>query len=115
MFFGGIIRAIKHKNINSCIGIDGILRKAGMVLSMILFFMIDVILNLNFLAFLPDEFLEKSGINYCGIADIFGFLYITFESISILKNMYLCDLPIPRKIKNILEKILSSFTNEIES
>ena len=31
----GILRAIKERNINSCIGIDGIIRKVGMLIAVI--------------------------------------------------------------------------------
>ena len=39
-------------------------------------------------------------------------MFILYESSSILKNMVLCGLPIPLRIKKIIEKFLSDMTNE---
>ena len=37
----GILRAIKEKEINSTIGIDGMIRKVGMIISTIFLFLVD--------------------------------------------------------------------------
>ena len=44
----GILRAIKEKSLNSCIGIDGIIRKTGMLISIIFLALIDSIVNIDF-------------------------------------------------------------------
>lgn len=110
----GILRAIKERKINSCIGIDGLIRKSGMMLSILFFFLIDKILELNLLGFIPEEVLKLVNVEKVGIGVLFGILYIAFESLSVLKNMYKCKLPIPKKLKNAIEKILSEFTEEIK-
>ena len=45
---------------------------------------------------------------------IFNILYIIFEILSIFKNMYRCKLPLPKKLKVFLEKMLKEFTSEIK-
>lgn len=110
----GILRAIKEKEINSTIGIDGMIRKVGMIISTIFLFLVDRMTNLNFIGFLPEEVLNIMTLKFIGIGDLFDILFIVFESLSILKNMYLCKLPIPKKLKDILKKILTEFTEEVK-
>lgn len=110
----GILRAIRERSLNSCIGIDGIIRKSGMLLSILFFFLIDKILDINLLGFIPKEVLSFIKLDQVGVGMLFSILYIVFESLSVLKNMYKCKLPIPTKLKNVIEKILSDFTEEIK-
>lgn len=110
----GILRAIKEKSINSCIGIDGMIRKVGMLLTVILLFLIDTLINIDFIAFIPESAKEVLNITKVGIADIFNLLFIVFEILSIFKNMILCKMPIPKKLQNFLEKIMKEFTGEIK-
>lgn len=110
----GVLRALKERKINSTIGIDGIIRKCGMMLSIILCLIIDNIINIDLIVFIPEEIKSYIGINRAGITFLFNSLYIVFEILSIMKNMVKCELPIPKKIKNILEKILKEFTKEME-
>lgn len=108
----GILRAIREKKINSCIGIDGMIRKSGMILSSLFLYIIDRLIDINFLGFIPDSFLNLVGIDTVGIGELFGILFIIFESLSVLKNMYKCKMPIPKKLNDLLEKILTDFTKE---
>ncbi len=48
------------------------------------------------------------------ICEFFCLLYIMYEAVSILKNMCLCGLPIPRKLRTIIEKWLNTMTSELE-
>lgn len=108
----GILRSLKEKKINSCIGIDGIIRKVGMILSIAFCFVIDYISHFNLIGFLPDSLTESLHLGQCGLAFIFNSLYIVFEGLSILKNMIKCKMPIPKKLQEYLEKLLYEFTNE---
>ena len=110
----GVLRACKERKINSTIGIDGIIRKCGMMLSIILCLIIDSIINIDLIIFIPNEIKEYLGINRAGVTFLFNSLYIVFEILSIMKNMIKCELPIPKKLKNIFEKILKEFTKEME-
>ena len=110
----GILRAIKERKLNSTIGIDGMIRKAGMILSDCFLFIIDRIINLNFVGFVPESFLSLVNLKFVGIGDLFNILFIIFEALSILKNMYRCKLPIPKKLEKAIEKLLTEFTEEVK-
>ena len=110
----GILRAIKEKKVNSNIGIDGCIRKVGMLLSIIFFIMIDLIVELNLIGFLPEAILEVLPIKQVGLSFLFTFLYIVFEFLSVLKNMIRCKLPIPKKFQKFLEDIFKRYTTELD-
>lgn len=110
--FLGSIRAIKDRSWNSTVGINGILRKTAMIGSSVFLIVVDSILNIDLLFFIPDEVLNFLHINSVGIFEFFGIMFILYESSSILKNMVLCGLPIPLKIKKAIEKFLSDMTSE---
>lgn len=109
----GILRAVKEKSLNSTIGIDGIIRKVGMLICIVFLSLIDTIVSINFIGFLPEDIKQFIHIEQIGIADLFNALFIVFEALSILKNMILCKLPIPKKFQEFLEKIMKEFTGEI--
>ena len=114
--FFGILRAIKQRKLNSSIGIDGIIRKCGMLVSTIFIKMIDFIVDLDFLGFVPIAVKEVLNIqNQFGIGSLFALLFIIFEALSVLKNMVICKLPIPKKLQKWLEKALHEFTTEIKN
>lgn len=110
----GILRAIKQRKLNSSIGIDGIIRKCGMIVSTIFIKMIDFMIELDFLAFVPMTIKEVLHFEHFGIGSLFALLFIIFEALSVLKNMVICKLPIPKKLQAWLEKALQEFTTEIK-
>lgn len=111
----GVLRAIKEKTLNSTIGIDGIIRKVGMLICIVFLSLIDLIVSVNFIFFLPDDIKQFLHVEQIGLADLFNALFIIFEALSILKNMVLCKLPIPKKFQEFLEKIMKEFTGEIKN
>lgn len=110
----GILRAIREKKINSNIGIDGIIRKVGMIISIVFFYLIDYTANINMIGFIPKELLDVLPIKEVGIGILFNILFIVFEGLSILKNMIKCKLPIPKALQKFLENVLNSFTTELK-
>lgn len=110
----GILRAIKERALNSCIGIDGMIRKVGMLIVIVFLSLIDSIIKFNLIGFIPELAREYLPIKVVGIAGIFNLLFIIFEILSIFKNMILCKLPIPKKLQDYLEKIMKEFTSEIK-
>ena len=110
----GILRAIKEKSLNSCIGIDGIIRKTGMLISIIFLALIDSIVNIDLIGFIPENVKNVLQFGKVGISDIFNLLFIIFEILSIFKNMILCKLPIPKKLQIYLEDIMKEFTGELK-
>lgn len=110
----GILRAIKEKSLNSCIGIDGIIRKTGMLISIIFLALIDSIMNIDLIGFIPENIKNVLQFGKVGISDIFNLLFIIFEILSIFKNMILCKLPIPKKLQEFLENAMKEMTGEIK-
>lgn len=111
----GILRAIREKKVNSAIGIDGIIRKTGMLIAIFFLTMIDYIVELNLIGFIPEEARNFLKLKNVGIGDLFNLLFIIFETLSIFKNMILCKLPIPKKLQAWLENIMKEFTTEIKN
>ena len=109
----GILRAIKERKLNSNIGIDGTIRKAGMMISIIFFGLIDIILEVNLIGFIPEELRAYLHLESVGVGDLFNVLFIIFEILSIFKNMIKCKLPIPKKLQKFLEDIFNKFTTEL--
>lgn len=110
----GILRAIREKGLNSCIGIDGMIRKVGMLIVMIFLIVIDHIIDLNLIGFIPENARDVLQLKDVGISSLFNILFIIFETLSIFKNMILCKLPIPKKLQTYLENIMKEFTGEIK-
>lgn len=107
----GVLRAIKEHNFNSCFGINGAIRKCGMIISIMLLVIVDYITNFNMIGFLPDEVRQYIG-NSIGISGFFAILYIAYEVVSILKNMALCGLPV-KKLWLYVKTFLSKYTDEL--
>lgn len=108
----GVIRAIKEKSFNSCVGIDGAIRKISMIVSLVFLVLVDSIINLNLVGFIPEDIRAYVNVDVIGLAEFFSLLYVAYEVISILKNMALCGLP----VKGIWIKVrdfLSVYTTEL--
>ena len=110
----GVLRAIKERKLNSTIGIDGIIRKVGMIIAISVSILVDMIVRVDLIAFIPESVKDVLGLSKVGVSMIFNILYIIFEILSIFKNMYRCKLPLPKKLKVFLEKMLKEFTSEIK-
>lgn len=112
----GLGRTIKERKFNSCLGINGAIRKIAMIVCVVFCVTIDTIVNINLIGFLPDTALEwmhtYMNIESIGLAWFFGILFIVYEVVSILKNMTLCGLP----VKNVflyVRKFLLKYTDEL--
>ena len=110
----GVLRAIKEGKLNSTIGIDGIIRKVGMIITICVCILVDHIVEIDLIGFIPENVKSVLGLSKVGVSMIFNILYIIFEILSIFKNMYKCKLPLPKKLKTFLEKMLKEFTSEIK-
>lgn len=111
----GILRAIKERSVNSAIGIDGIIRKVGMLISIFFLALIDLIINIDLIGFIPETLKNYLNLGSIGVCDIFNIMFVVFEILSIFKNMILCKLPIPAKFQMFLENIMKEFTGEIKN
>ena len=108
----GILGSIKQKKTNSTIGIDGIIRKIGMLFSIAGCVILDKIVEIDLVFFLPEQIRTYFG--SVGIASLFSIIYCLFETLSIFKNMIRCKIPLPKKLKLYIEKLLKEFTNEVK-
>ena len=55
----GIFKAIAQKRgINSTIGTNGLIRKAGVLLALLVFIVVDSLVELNFVSLIPSEVLD---------------------------------------------------------
>lgn len=108
----GVLRAIKEKKFNSCAGIDGAIRKVGMLISLVFMLAIDMLIKVNLIGFIPEVVRNQLGITSVGVAEFFALLYIAYEVVSIFKNMALCGLPVKRVWWKIRE-FLGKYTDEL--
>lgn len=110
----GVLRSLREKRINSNIGIDGLIRKCGMLISVIFFIAVDLLMKINLIGFIPELVRNFIGLEEIGISTLFLYLFIIYEFISILKNMIKCKLPIPKKLQAFLENLFLKYTSELE-
>jgi toxin secretion/phage lysis holin len=108
----GVLRAIKEKKFNSCAGIDGAIRKVGMLVSLIFMLLVDCVIQINLIGFIPEEIRQYIGVNAVGVAEFFSLLYIAYEITSIFKNMALCGLPV-KKVWEKVREFLLKYTDEL--
>ena len=111
--FLGVMRAIKEHKFNSCVGIDGAIRKVSMLFSVAVLMLLDAIMKIDLLFMIPKEYLQIVGIQKLGICELFALLFVLYECVSILKNMTLCGLPVPVKVKKWIQKFLDDMTDEL--
>lgn len=108
----GVMRAIKERKFNSCFGINGAIRKISMIFSIVCMVVADTLIQINLIGFIPEKAREAMNLQAVGITEFFAILYVAYETVSILKNMTLCGLPV-RKIWDYVRKVLSKYTNEL--
>ena len=108
----GVLRAIREKRFNSCAGIDGAIRKVGMLISLVFMLAIDQLIKVNLIGFIPETVRTQLGLDTVGVAEFFALRYIAYEVVSILKNMALCGLPV-KKIWEKIREFLSNYTEEL--
>lgn len=109
----GVLRAFKYRKFNSCVGIDGAIRKVAMLVSVGLLMLVDTIMQFNLLFMIPEQYIQYIGITKLGLCEFFCLLFILYETVSILKNMTLCGLPVPGKIKTFIQHFLDEMTDEL--
>lgn len=112
--FLGSIRAGKEHKWNSTVGINGMLRKVAMIGCIFFLAIFDKLLNLNLLFMVPENVLNVINLERVATCEFFGILYILYEATSVLKNMVLCDLPVPKKLHESVEKMLKQMTTELD-
>lgn len=111
----GLGHAIKQRKWNSSFGINGAIRKIAMMACITFTALLDAMCHFNLIVLFDQEivgYLSKIGIVHVGFAEFFGLLFVAYECVSILKNMYLCGLPVKwvwARVYNFLHK----YTDEL--
>lgn len=108
----GVLRAIKERRFNSNFGINGAIRKCGMLVCLLALTIVDRIAAVNLIGFIPEQVREYMAVDRIGTMEFFAILFVTYEIISILKNMYLCGLPV-KKIWQTVKAFLQKYTDEL--
>lgn len=108
----GLLRAIKERKFNSNFGINGAIRKVGMLVALVALLIVDKIVNLNLIGFIPEQARTFFGDGQVGTMEFFGLLFVVYEVVSILKNMTLCGLPV-KKVWLSIRKMLLKYTDEL--
>lgn len=109
----GVLRAIKFRKFNSSAGIDGAIRKVAMLVSAAALMGVDLLIHVNLIAFVPENYVQAIGIQKLGMCEFFCLLFILYECLSVLKNMVLCGLPVPKKLRSWLKEFLENMTTEM--
>ena len=109
----GVLRAIKFRQFNSSVGIDGAIRKVAMVVSVGILMLVDLLIHVNLLAFIPEGYVHDLGVQKLGMYEFFCMLFTACECLSVLKNMVLCGLPVPKPVENWLRDFLANMTSEL--
>ena len=78
----GVLRAIKERKFNSCFGINGAIRKCGMIISIMLLVIVDYITGFNMIGFLPEQVRQHMG-NQIGIS---GFIALLFKEYGAMRS-----------------------------
>ena len=94
----GVLRAIKFRQFNSSVGIDGAIRKVAMVVSVGILMLADLLIHVNLLAFIPEGYVHDLGVQKLGMCEFFCMLFTACECLSVLKNMVLCGAEEGRKL-----------------
>lgn len=111
----GLGRVVKQHKWNSSVGINGAIRKIAMMACMTFTVVLDAVCGFNLIKLFPDDiikYLAMINITHVGFAEFFGILLVAYECVSILKNMYLCGLPVKwlwARVYNFLHK----YTDEL--
>ena len=97
----GVLRAIKERRFN-----------CGMLVCLLALVTVDHIVAVNLIGFIPQEVRAVMAVDRIGTMEFFAILFVAYEIISILKNMYLCGLPV-KKIWQTVKAFLQKYTDEL--
>lgn len=109
----GALRAVKERKFNSTVGINGAIRKTAMIISIAALMAFDMMTHFDLLFMVPEKYIAAIGNCKMGTCEFFSLLFTLYEIVSILKNMVLCGLPVPPKLKALVEKFLDEMTEEL--
>ena len=111
----GIFKAIAQKRgINSTIGTNGLIRKAGVLLALLVFIVVDSLVELNFVTLIPSEILSlfKLGQTHIGLSHVMLCFFGLFELVSLFENLGEVGVPLPNFIMKSVERLKVTLEGE---
>lgn len=87
-YISGLIKAYVTKTLSSSIGFKGILKKVGVLLIVMLSVLVD-----------------RVTLNNGGVRSLVIYYFVANEGLSVLENLAVAGLPIPKKLKDALKVI----------
>ena len=111
----GIFKAIAQKRgINSTVGTNGLIRKAGVLLALLVFIVMDSLIELNFISFIPNEMLSlfKLGQTRIGLSHVMLGFFGLFELVSLFENLGEVGVPLPQFIMKSIERLKTTLEGE---
>ena len=92
----GILNSMKQHHFKSSINKSGIINKASVVVSILFFYVLDLIL----------------GLNNVGFSELFGGTICLSEMVSIIYNLQALSVPLPKSVIEFLDKFTAENKEE---
>ncbi|WP_039930806.1 phage holin family protein [Turicibacter sp. HGF1] len=111
----GIFKAIATKRgINSMVGTNGLIRKAGVLLALLVFIVVDSLVELNLVSIIPKEMLEVFQLDQVriGLSSIMLCFFGLFELSSLFENLGEVGVPLPQFITKFIERLKVTLEGE---
>lgn len=111
----GVFKAIaKKRGINSTIGTNGLIRKAGVLLALLVFIVMDSLIELNFVTLIPSEILSvfKLSQSSIGLSHVMLGFFGLFELVSLFENLGEVGVPLPQFIMKSIERLKITLEGE---
>lgn len=112
---GGIFKAIVLKRgINSTIGTNGLIRKAGVLLALLVFIVVDSLVEVDFVSLIPDELLTVFKLEeaHIRLSHVMLCFFGLFELVSLFENLGEVGVPLPRFITRFIERLRITLEGE---
>ena len=111
----GIFKAIAQKRgINSTVGTNGLIRKAGVLLALLVFIVMDSLIELNFVTLIPSDVLSvfKLEQTHIGLSHVMLGFFGLFELVSLFENLGEVGVPLPNFIMKSVERLKVTLEGE---
>ena len=111
----GIFKAVAmRRGVNSTIGTNGFIRKAGVLLALLVFIVIDSLVELNLVTMIPTDVLSifKLEETQIGLSHVMLCFFGLFELVSLFENLGEVGVPLPRFISKFIERLRITLEGE---
>ena len=115
VILSGIFKAVAmRRGINSTIGTNGLIRKAGVLLALLVFIVIDSLVELNLVTMIPTDLLSifKLEETQIGLSHVMLCFFGLFELVSLFENLGEVGVPLPRFISKFIERLRITLEGE---